>query len=787
MLALPLRRHLARALLASVCAVAAAELLLPARAAAANSSDTFDNGTALDSAADWSDGAVPGPTNDAIILSSWPTSAANLTLSSNQNFGSLDVLNSNAITIANPTSGNVSTLTLGGTGNLGNGFTGVSGDLLYVGPSANLTIGNGSGTLNLALGQAGNLNINGTASISSAITSTYATTLTGSGTLTLSGTNTFSGGLTVSNGTLSQTAGTISMGALAVGGGSTNATYSLSGGVLNGTSATISTKGTYLQSAGTATFTSLNASSAAAFTFTGGSITLNGGTCNLPVQSAPNLTGPPVLYAWEISGSANPTLTLAASASGAAGSAGTTADGVVGIGGGAATISVTGKGSNLGGSEAIFFGEGGSSVGSVYTASNGSLNLSNGGIEGTAYLYIGDSGGNGSMTIESGASINCFSVTIGNAFYYNSSVGTVPSSGTVNLLNAGANSASYLAIGSDGGTGSLTLGTPGQTDSSSWQSSQTTIGGNSTGAFGTGTLTLNPGTTFNAGSLMVNVFSGTLSGTGGGTVNINGATLNATSLKIGVGGTVNWSSGTFNPGPITQAGGALNNTTGQPLTIGSSGAITTSYTQTGGSYLGDLSINSGGTFYGVNASGNVTLNSGGTIGASNAAIATLATGNETWNSGGTYVWKFNLKGAGPGTSGTPTVQNPTGGGTTADQIDASGLALPGGLITINITGYNGTSGTAFNQDLNYAWAVADVKPAANLTGFNPQLIVLNTSNAGFTTTPSEFSISDAPDGAGGEDLIIFYTGAPEPGSAILLGTSAPLLLLRRRRTMMKSE
>jgi hypothetical protein len=249
-----------------------------------------------------------------------------------------------------------------------------------------------------------------------------------------------------------------------------------------------------------------------------------------------------------------------------------------------------------------------------------------------------------------------------------------------------------------------------------------------------------------------------------------------------VGGTVNWSSGTFTAGPITQSGGTINNTTGQPLTVGSSGAVATSYVQTGGSYSGDLSINSGGSFYGINASGNVAVNSGGTIGASNAAIATLTTGTQTWNSGATYVWKFNLKGAGTGSMGTPIVQNQTGGGgTTADQIDLSALALPSGLITINIQGFNGTQGTAFNPGQNYAWAVADVKPAANLTGFNPQLFVINTSNAGFTTTPAAFSISDAPDGAGGEDLIISYSGAPEPTSAALLGASASLLLLRRRR------
>lgn len=766
---LQIRRRCGRALLASICAVTAAELLLPARASAANTSDILDSGSALDSAGDWSDGSVPGPANDAVILSGWPTSAAALTLNSNQSFGSLDVLNTNAITIENPLSGNVSTLTLGGPGNQGNGFTGNANDLLYVGAGANLSIGNGAGTLNLTLGQAGNLNINGTASISSAITSTYLTTLSGSGTLTLSGANTFSGGLTVSNGTLSQTAGTTSIGALNVGGGSTNATFSLSGGVLSATSATISSKGTYSQSAGAATFGSLNASSAAAFSFNGGPITVNGGTCYLLAQSDNNVPGPPVSYAWFLSGSAAPVLTLASGAYGGS-SLGQTAAGIVGVNGGSGTISVTGKGSTLSGSENIVLGDGGVTTGGVFTPSNGSLNLSNNATEASPYMYIGYGEGNGTLTIQSGASINCSTVVLGYGY----------ASGTITVSNGGASQGS-LAIGSDGGTGTFTLGAQGQSDSSSWQSSQTTVGGNSSGAFGTGTVNLNPGTTFNAGLLSVNVNSGTNSGTGGGTVNINGATLDASALKIGVGGAVNWSSGTFNPGPITQAGGNINNTTGQPLTIGSSGAITTSYTQTGGSYSGDLAINSGGTFYGVNVSGSVALNSGGTIGASNAAIATLTTGNQTWSSGATYVWKFNLKGAGTGTTGTPVVQNQTGGGTTADQIDTPSLALPAGLITINIQGLNGPVGSAFNSNQNYAWAVADVKSAANLTGFNPQLFVLNTSNAGFTTTPAAFSISEAPDGAGGEDLIISYTGAPEPTSAVLLGASAPLLLLRRRR------
>ena len=145
MLSVQTRRRIARTLLASISMATGTELFfLSARASAANTSDIFESGSALDAAGDWSDGSVPGPANDAIILSGWPTSAAGLTLNSNQTFGSLDVLNTNAIAIENSISGNVSTLTLGGTGNQGNGFTGTSNDLLYVGPGANLSIANGA-------------------------------------------------------------------------------------------------------------------------------------------------------------------------------------------------------------------------------------------------------------------------------------------------------------------------------------------------------------------------------------------------------------------------------------------------------------------------------------------------------------------------------------------------------------------------------------------------------------------------------------------------------------------
>src|SRR5205085_831343 len=123
-----------------------------------------------------------------------------------------DVLaTSGTFSIRNETSTSTnSTLTLGGAGDLGNGVSGNSADLLYVNAGSTFNIigpngGGGTGVLNVALGQTGNFDVAGTMTISTAISeggNNYSITKTGNGPLTLSGANTFGGGLTLSAGTL---------------------------------------------------------------------------------------------------------------------------------------------------------------------------------------------------------------------------------------------------------------------------------------------------------------------------------------------------------------------------------------------------------------------------------------------------------------------------------------------------------------------------------------------------------------------------------------------------------
>ena len=119
--------------------------------------------------------------------------------------GSLNANGTSSFKIHNNTSASTdSTLTLGGAGNLGNSFSGVSTDLIYVSTGADLTIQGptaGAAFLKVALGQNGTFNIAGTSTISSVISGTnLGFTKTGAGTLTLNGTNTYTGSTIVSAG-----------------------------------------------------------------------------------------------------------------------------------------------------------------------------------------------------------------------------------------------------------------------------------------------------------------------------------------------------------------------------------------------------------------------------------------------------------------------------------------------------------------------------------------------------------------------------------------------------------
>jgi fibronectin-binding autotransporter adhesin len=215
------RANQGRLRMAAVSVAAVSMFAAHAANAVTNTADTYTAtvGGALDTSGNWS-GGEPGVGNDAIINSTTTSGFTSFTLNSSpETFGSLNDTNTNAITITGSQS-----LTLGGTGDNGNAFSGTASDLLYVASGGTL---NYNGTGGIALGQSGSFDIAGAANIGSIIAgSGLGITMTGAGTLTLSNANSFTGTTAVNAGTLNLT-GSLSSTALAMGGGSFN--YSAAG------------------------------------------------------------------------------------------------------------------------------------------------------------------------------------------------------------------------------------------------------------------------------------------------------------------------------------------------------------------------------------------------------------------------------------------------------------------------------------------------------------------------------------------------------------------------------
>ena len=218
---------------------------------------TINNNTNLSTSTTYSNNANPSPNNDYEFNLNTYTSPGGFTLGGSIQYGSLNDVSTQAITITG------TSITLVNTN--GNGVSGNSADLLYVASGSSLTVSASSSSA-IFTGKTGNIDVAGTFSVGAngLRISTGNITFTGAGTTNLS--STIVGGTATS---------------VIVGNG-TNGTLAITGSGSTGTGVTVNVGGTLIYGTATA-----NASSSAAnaLHLSGGALKLDG-TAGITSQTA---------------------------------------------------------------------------------------------------------------------------------------------------------------------------------------------------------------------------------------------------------------------------------------------------------------------------------------------------------------------------------------------------------------------------------------------------------------------------------------------------------------------
>ena len=170
------------------------------------------------------------------------------------------------------------------------------------------------------------------------------------------------------------------------------------------------------------------------------------------------------------------------------------------------------------------------------TGATGTLAITHGGaVTAGWHMGIGDNGNTGFVTVNSaGSTLN----VLGGLYLGHGATG----SGTLAITNGGSVSTigGGLAV-STGSTGTVTVDGAG----SSWN---TTTGNLTVGEYGAGSLNVSNGATVSAPALMIAANAGST-----GTVTVDGGTLNAPTLTINTGGTVNFNSSSLTAGAINSS------------------------------------------------------------------------------------------------------------------------------------------------------------------------------------------------------------------------------------------
>jgi fibronectin-binding autotransporter adhesin len=312
-----------------------------------------------------------------------------------------------------------------------------------------------------------------------------------------------------------------------------------------------------------------------------------------------------------------------------------------------------------------------------------------------------------------------------------------------------------------------------------------------------------------SGSGPLTIGTGTLAGTGGALVGSGAVTL--TNAESYTGSTTIGGSSTLS---LLNSSSTNNIASSKAISIGSGSTLNVN-----GLTGSQIVLASGQALGGTGmVTGGVVVSSGSTIsagtktslgtGATNAT-GTLTTGNETWNAGAAYAWKDTMLGTasaaqgsgGSGTTGTPSSWDDVAmsalslsslGGSnpsfTIQVSDTSTLAPTGygtysWIIAQSTAGVTAPSG--YNIFVNSSTANSNLLAAPSGGGtaaFALDTSGLSLSGAGATTSTSAFTLELVSNGASGDNLVLDYTAAPEPGAAMLvLAGALPMLTGRRRR------
>ena len=253
---------------------------------------------------------------------------------------------------------------------------------------------------------------------------------------------------------------------------------------------------------------------------------------------------------------------------------------------------------------------------------------------------------------------------------------------------------------------------------------------------GTGTFTYavggNGGSTTFAGAISDGSTKTALAKTGAGTLTLTGTN-------------------TYTAGTTLTAGTIQANTATSSLGTGTAtvnGGVLAGTGQTGGAVV----INTGGTVTG-----------GGGAGPADA-VGNLSTGAQTWNAGGAFVAKIDAANA------------------NTDRLVMSGLTVNATATTPFTVNLQGTNLAAIADGSTYVLAVDT--GATFATTPDPFTVASLSLVVNGAAAPATYSLSEIADrtNAGGVDLLLSVTAAPEPTSLLLAASAvAPLALGRRRR------